>query len=304
MCLWILDFLLSRPQVVKIRDSLSSSVTLSTGTPQGCVLSPMFYSLYTHDCLSCHVRTKILKFADDTTVIGLITNSDESEYRDQVNKLISWCNDNNLELNVNKTKEIIVDFRTKKSSPPSPLVIDDRTVEIVQYFKFIGSTISSNHKWELNVVNIVKKAQQRLYFLRRLRSFGLTTQVMVNFYRAVIKSVLIFSITVWFGSITQKETLWLNRVVTTASRIIGRDLPNLEILYQQRLLGRATLISQDRSHPAHDLLEPLPSSRRFRSIKTRTNRFSTSFFPLAVQALSKQKWFPPPPTANTYSTFR
>ena len=69
----------------------------------------------------------------------------------------------------------------------------------------------------------------------------------------------------------------------------GRDLPSLEILYQQRLLGRATLISQDTSHPAHDLFEPLPSSRRFRSIKTRTNRFSTSFFPLAVQALSKQK---------------
>ena len=111
MCLWILDFLLTRPQVVKIGDNLSSSVTLSTGTHQGCVLSPMLYSLFTHDCLSCHVRNKILKFADDTTVIGLITNSDESEYRDQVNKLISWCNDNNLEHNVNKTKEMIVDFR-------------------------------------------------------------------------------------------------------------------------------------------------------------------------------------------------
>ncbi|KAK2164198.1 hypothetical protein NP493_1427g00004 [Ridgeia piscesae] len=79
MCLWILDFLLNRPQVVKIGDNLSSSVTLSTGTPQGCVLSPMLYSLFTHDCLSCHVRIKILKCADDTTVIGLITNSDESE---------------------------------------------------------------------------------------------------------------------------------------------------------------------------------------------------------------------------------
>ena len=145
MCLWILDFLLNRPQVVKIGDNLSSSVTLSTGTPQGCVLSPMLYSLFTHDCLSCHVGTKILKFANDTTVIGLITNSDESEYRDQVNKLISWCSDNNLELNVNKTKEMIVDFRRKKSSPPSPLdlVID---VEIVQHFKFLGSTISSNLK--------------------------------------------------------------------------------------------------------------------------------------------------------------
>ena len=66
----------------------------------------------------------------------------------------------------------------------------------------------------------------------------------------------------------------IKQVVKTASRI---------------LLGRATLISQDSSHPAHDLFEPLPSSRRFRSIKTRINRFSTSFFPLAVQALSKQK---------------
>ena len=249
------------------------------------------YILFLHDCLSCHVRTKVLKFADDTTVIGLITNVVESEYRDQVNKLISWCNDKNLELNVNKTKEIIVDFRRKKSSPLSPLVIDGRTVEIVQHFKFIGSTISSNLKRELNVVNIVKKAHQRLYFLRRLRSFGLATHVMLNFYIYVMESVLIFSITVWFGSITQKEMFRLNRVAKTASRIIGRDLPSLEILYLQSLLGRATIISQYSSHPAHDLFEPLPSSRRFRSIKTRTNRFSTSFFPLAVQALSKQKCF-------------
>ncbi|KAK2182952.1 hypothetical protein NP493_330g01025 [Ridgeia piscesae] len=148
----------------------------------------------------------------------------------------------------------------------------------MQHFKMFGSTISSTLKWELNVINIVKKAQQWLYFLRRLRSFGLTTQVMLNFYRAVTESVLVFSIKVWLGSIIQNETLRLNRVVKPASRIIGRDLPSLEILYQQRLLGRATLISQDSSHPAHDLFEPLPSSRRFRSIETRT-RFSTSFSP-------------------------
>ena len=46
--LWILDFLLNRPQVVKIGGNLSSSLTLSTGTPHGCVLSPMLYSLFTY----------------------------------------------------------------------------------------------------------------------------------------------------------------------------------------------------------------------------------------------------------------
>ena len=126
---------------------------------------------------------------------------------------------------------------------------------------------------------------------------------MLIFYRAVIESLLTFSITVWFGSITQKETLRLNRVVKTASRIIGRDLPNLETLYQQRLFERATLISQDASHPAHNLFEPLPSIRRFRSIKTRTNRFSTSFSPEPFNPVKTEVIFLSP-AANTQFTFR
>ena len=92
-------------QVVKIGGNLLSSLTLSTGMPQGCVLSLMLYSLFTYDCVSCHESTQILKFADDNTVLGLIINSDESEYYDQVNKFITWCSENNLELNVKKTND-------------------------------------------------------------------------------------------------------------------------------------------------------------------------------------------------------
>ena len=110
-----------------------------------------------------------------------------------MNKLISWCSENNLELNVNKTKQIIVDFRRKKASPIYLLLIDGWTVEIAQHFKFLVSTISNNLKWELNTDIIVKKAQQRLFVLRRLRSFGLTTQILLTFYRAAIESVLTFS---------------------------------------------------------------------------------------------------------------
>ena len=60
---------------------------------------------------------------------------------------------------------------------------------------------------------------------------------------------------------------------------IGRDLPSLEILYQQRRLRRATLISKDSSHPAHDLFQPLLSSCRFRSIKTRPTGLVLAFSP-------------------------
>ena len=53
----------------------------------------MLFSLFTCDCVSCHESTQILKYADDTKVLWLIGNSDESEYRDQMNKLISWCSE-------------------------------------------------------------------------------------------------------------------------------------------------------------------------------------------------------------------
>ena len=142
-----------------------------------------------------------------------------------MNKGISWCSKNNLEFNVNKTRELIVDFRRKKSSPLSHLFIDGRTVEIVLHVKCLGSTISNNLKWELRIDTIIKKAQQPLYFLRTLRSFGLTTQIMLTFYRVTIENVLTFSITVWFGFITVKEKLRLNRVVKTAFRIISRQKP-------------------------------------------------------------------------------
>ncbi|XP_068507989.1 probable RNA-directed DNA polymerase from transposon X-element isoform X2 [Syngnathus scovelli] len=111
LCNWILDFLCQRPQVVRVGDKISASITLSTGAPQGCVLSPLLFTLLTHDCTATYSDNRIVKFADDTTLVGLITKGDETRYRSEVDLLTTWCRDNNLLLNVDKTKEIVVDFR-------------------------------------------------------------------------------------------------------------------------------------------------------------------------------------------------
>ncbi len=98
LCDWIQDFLTGRPQVVKVGQFTSNSITLNVGAPQGCVLSPLLYSLYTHDCVSSHSSTSIIKFADDTVVLGLISNNDETAFLDEVERLTSWCQDNCLSL--------------------------------------------------------------------------------------------------------------------------------------------------------------------------------------------------------------
>ncbi|KAI2646347.1 hypothetical protein H4Q32_030498 [Labeo rohita] len=84
ICQWITSFLTDRQQLVRMGKFTSHSRTTSTGAPQGCVLSPLLFSLYTNDCTSKDPSVKLLKFADDTTVIGLIKDGDESAFRQEV----------------------------------------------------------------------------------------------------------------------------------------------------------------------------------------------------------------------------
>ena len=68
-----------------------------------------------------HNSNTIIKFADDTTVAGLINDNDETAYREEIRDLAVWCQENNLSLNVSKTKVLIEDYRKRggKLLPPS-----------------------------------------------------------------------------------------------------------------------------------------------------------------------------------------
>ncbi|KAF7645581.1 hypothetical protein LDENG_00201770 [Lucifuga dentata] len=109
-CRWITDFLSDRRQCVRLGKHVSDSRTISTRSPQGC----------TNSCTSSHQSVKLLKFVDNTTLIGLISGEDESAYRWEIDHLVTWYRHNNLELNTLRTVEMIVDIR-KNPAPPTPI---------------------------------------------------------------------------------------------------------------------------------------------------------------------------------------
>eukprot|EP00061_Rhincodon_typus_P005337 g24716.t1 len=129
--------------------------------------------------------------------------------------LVTWCNENNLSLNVDRTKELIIDFR-KKGGEHTPIYINGTEVERMKSIKFLGVMITDNMSWPSHVNATVKKVQQRLFFLRRVRKFGMSIRSLTNFYRCTIESVLSGCITAWYSNCSAQDSKKLQKVVCTA----------------------------------------------------------------------------------------
>ncbi|XP_059807146.1 uncharacterized protein LOC132381625 isoform X4 [Hypanus sabinus] len=189
LCNWVLNFLSELSQSVRLGPHLNSTTILNTGMLQGCILSPILWSLFAYNYVPVFNTNTIVKFTDDTTEIGLISNRDKSAYRTEVQNLVSWCSENNLSLNTAKTKELIINFGKSQDDEYAPVFINGDTVERVSSFRFLGIHISEDLTWSTNTTTIVKKAQQRLFFLRTLKTAGLPEQMLVTFNRCTLESI-------------------------------------------------------------------------------------------------------------------
>ncbi|KAK3545278.1 hypothetical protein QTP70_002963 [Hemibagrus guttatus] len=121
----------------------------------------------------------------------------------------------------------------------SPLNINGSNVEIIKSTKFLGVDLAEDFTWSLNTSSITKKAQQRLYFLQRLRTAHLPPLILTTFYRGTIESILSSCITAWFGNCTVLDRKTLQWIVRTAVKVIGVSLPSIMNIYSTRCIHKA-----------------------------------------------------------------
>ncbi len=281
LVLWILDFLTCRQQRVKLNGVLSDTLVTSIGSPQGCVLSSIFFILYTNECRSTKDNCHVVKYADDTVFLSLLTSA-ECDDSNEHNEFFEWCKTAELQLNISKTKEMVIDFR-KNASKVKPVYLYGKEVERVQEYKYLGTIFDTTLKFQQNTEFIIKKVNQRMYVLRKLNSFCVQKKILRTFYTTFIESVLSFSFLCWYSSLSLRNKNRLQTLVRTCSKIIGVPLRCLAEFYKQQMLRKTRSITGDDSHPLKVFFEVLPSGRRFRSIKCSSNRYKFTFVPEAIR---------------------
>ena len=111
LVLWIRQFLCDQPQRVRLSSCLcgqpvlSDELVLNTGVPQGCILSPVLFSVYTDEYTCNNPVLILIKYADDMALISHLKNEFSlAEYFLQIGMLNDWFKSCFLELNVSKLK--------------------------------------------------------------------------------------------------------------------------------------------------------------------------------------------------------
>ena len=284
---WIHNFMSNRPQYVKFKNTQSNVIITNSGAPQGCVLSPLLFSIYTNDCISLHENCSIVKYADDTVIIGKITDGNDDTFLTQVHEFVQWCDNNFLNLNVKKTKEMVFNFSRLRTEPMN-ITIKNETVERVNDYKYLGIVIDDRLSGSENTKFVMSKCMQRIYHLRILRNLNVERVILSMFYKSVVESVLCFSITVWYGALSRKDRKKLDKIIKCAGRT-GAEVTSMEKLYHKKMRNMVDKMRASENHPLHECFKFLSHGKRLRMPRIRTTRFKNSFICKGIKLFNSMK---------------
>ncbi len=206
------------------------------------------------------------------------------DYHTTVMHFSRWCEDNHLNLNVSKTKELIV----SSPSPQHPTVIHNQTVEIVNSFKYLGVTLDNTLTFDQHIMDIQKRSHQRLSVIHKLKGLNVAPRLLLLLYQSIILPILLYCSSCFYNMLSVKNRSKLTKVSNIAAKVIGLSTPNLTELNNRAITRIAISIEQDSTHPLNEYLDPLPSGRRYRAMRCRRARFGRSLIPSAITYLNNR----------------
>ena len=152
---WLESFLVNRVQHVKINGSLSPAARVESGVPQGTVLGPILFLIYSADLPQVVSHCKLSMYADDTKVYKSIRNKEDCILlQEDLNNIAKWAETWQMVLNPDKTKLLAIG----NSKVDFNYVLNGKVIETVNHINDIGVTVQSNLKFTIHCSNTVKKA--------------------------------------------------------------------------------------------------------------------------------------------------
>jgi hypothetical protein len=188
---YIRNFLNNRSSVVVVNGAHSKPFFPQNGTPQGCVLSPIFFLLFINDFPTLSKFTASALFADDSSIwrsgnnIRLITHHLQLD----ISSIESWCRDWGFVLNINKCMAVIF---TRKKNITTQLYLNNTPIKFVKTFKFLGFIFDSKLTGSHHINDIILRAKSRINLLKCLshNDWGSDRKALIAVYRAMIRSVI------------------------------------------------------------------------------------------------------------------
>ena len=223
---WFSSYLENRSQVVSCHNQISEKSYITLGVPQGSVLGPILFTLFSNDLPNHTHLGSCNMFADDTLIYTTGKSSAEVQNKLQlcINEAADWYLDNNLLLNATKSNSLLLNNSTRQSKTPNPLDIFIGTTKIdhVSQADYLGLRIDNNLSWESHIGRLCKRLGSKIAELKHLRKTA-NNDILLHFYNVYIQPIIDYGITLW-SNVPNTLLYKVQRMQNICARIISKKL--------------------------------------------------------------------------------
>jgi hypothetical protein len=213
------NYLIQRQYMVKQNSTTTCLKDINAGVPQGSVLGPILYLLYTAD-LPVSNKVIISTFADDTAILVSHSNPETAskELQNHLKKVEDWLKTWRIKVNENKSTQVT--FTLNKRDCP-PVQLNDINIPQQTKVKYLGLHLDRRLTWKSHIE--AKRKQIKLTFSKMYWLMGRKSQLFlankVLLYKAIIKPIWTYGIQLW-GSTSASNRELMQRTQAKILRCI------------------------------------------------------------------------------------